>query len=201
MNFTPKQYQILKAIHQYKNEHGYAPTYVELARAMKVTTITIYEHLGALERKNAIRRRRHEARSIEIIEKDFLRDQESLNSLPVKGSLVDGALIEAQQSAPVEELPAGALFNCKPNSFLLRVQGRSMAGSHILDGDLIVMEDRETAENGEWVMVDERGQTSFKRYFKENGKIRLQPADPVQQSSIVERCRIKGVLKGLVRRI
>ena len=63
MNYTPKQLQILQMIYQFQQQHNYSPTYAELAAALKVSTITVFEHLEALERKGAIRRRRHEARS------------------------------------------------------------------------------------------------------------------------------------------
>ena len=82
MNYTPKQLQILKLIYQYQTEHGFAPTYAELAKNLSVSTITVFEHLEALERKGAIRRRRHEARSVEII--DALE--------PVRRQLYTGAL-------------------------------------------------------------------------------------------------------------
>ena len=64
MNYTPKQLQILRMIYEYQKGHGFSPTYAELAKDLGVSTITVFEHLEALERKNAIRRRRHEAPKI-----------------------------------------------------------------------------------------------------------------------------------------
>jgi len=71
MTYTPKQIQILKLIQDFQNENGYSPTYAEMAKKLNVSTITVFEHLEALEKKKAITRRRHEARSIEIIEPRF----------------------------------------------------------------------------------------------------------------------------------
>lgn len=88
MNYTPKQLQILRMIYDYQQENGYSPTYAELARQLGVSTITVFEHLEALERKGAIRRRRHEARSVEITEPTFLRQtQQQGRMLPVRGAI------------------------------------------------------------------------------------------------------------------
>src|ERR1700759_709712 len=105
MNYTPKQLQILKLIHQFQDEHGYSPTYAELARQLGVSTITVFEHLEALERKGAIRRRRHEARSVEITEPTFLRQtQQASRFLPIKGLIAAGKPIEAVALDGAEEL-------------------------------------------------------------------------------------------------
>src|SRR5579862_6680379 len=201
MNYTPKQLQILKLIHQFQEEHGYSPTYAELAKQLGVSTITVFEHLEALERKNAIRRRRHEARSVEIIEPNFLREQTTRKSLQIKGAIAAGAPIEAVEVNTTEELPLGEVFGCKPNSFMLRVKGDSMIEDHIMDGDLIVVEGRDTANDGEIVVaLDENGQATLKRFYRENGKIRLQPSNPTMPPIIVDNCKIQGEFKGLIRR-
>jgi len=105
MNYTPKQLQILKLIQRFQDEHGYSPTYAELAKQLGVSTITVFEHLEALERKNAIRRRRHEARSVEIIEPNFLRENAARKTLAVKGLIAAGFPIEAVEDAAAEEMP------------------------------------------------------------------------------------------------
>ncbi|MEI6236034.1 MAG: transcriptional repressor LexA [Planctomycetota bacterium] len=201
MNYTPKQLQILKLIFHFQQEHGFSPTYAELAKELKVSTITVFEHLQALERKNAIRRRRHEARSVEIIEPNFLREHATKKMLAVRGMIAAGLPIEAVEDSTAEEMPLADVFSCKPNSFMLRVKGDSMIDDHIMDGDLIVVEGRETAENGEIVVaVDDNGQATLKRYYKENGKFRLQPSNPTMAAIIVDNCKIQGVFKGLIRR-
>jgi repressor LexA len=202
VNYTPKQLQILRLIYQYQKEHGFSPTYAELAKDLGVSTITVFEHLEALERKNAIRRRRHEARSVEIIEPNFLREQSGRKSLQVKGTIAAGSPIEAVEATGTdEEVALGDVFNCKNSSYVLRVKGDSMIEDHICDGDLIVVEQRETADDGEIVVaVDDNGQATLKRFYKENGKIRLQPSNPTMPPIIVDNCVIRGVFKGLLRR-
>ncbi|HYF52574.1 MAG TPA: transcriptional repressor LexA [Planctomycetota bacterium] len=201
MNYTPKQLQILRLIYQYQQEHGFSPTYAELAKELGVSTITVFEHLEALERKGAIRRRRHEARSVEITEPVFLREQTQKKGLPIRGTIAAGLPIEAVESA-TEEMPLGEVFNCKTSSYLLRVKGDSMIDDHIMDGDLIVVEQRDTATDGEIVVaLDDHGQATLKRFYKENGKIRLQPSNSKMSPIIVDNCKIQGVFKGLLRRV
>ena len=201
MNYTPKQLQILKLIHEFHSEHGYAPTYADLAKTLGVSTITVFEHLEALEKKNAIRRRRHEARSVEIIEPNFLREHSNRNNLPIKGSIAAGRPIDAIEDLDAEQMPLGDVFGCRNNSFMLRVKGDSMNDDHNMDGDLIVVESRDTASDGEIVVaLDDSGQATLKRFYRENGKIRLQPSNPTMAPMIVDKITIQGVFKGLVRR-
>ena len=202
MNYTPKQLEFLRLIYRFQQEHGFSPTYAELAKELNVSTITVFEHLEALERKNAIRRRRHEARSVEILETNFLHEQPRRKALSIKGTIAAGAPIEAMVVESAEELPLGDMFNCRNESFVLRVKGDSMIGDHIMDGDLIVVEARETAENGEIVVaLDDSNQATLKRFYRENGKIRLQPSNTSMPPILVDNCRIQGVFKGLVRKV
>src|SRR4051812_5839493 len=125
MNYTPKQLQILRLIHAFQQQHGYSPTYAELAKQLGVSTITVFEHLEALERKGAIRRRRHEARSVEITEPNFLKESITRKTLAVKGLIAAGLPIEAVEETAADELPLADVFGAKPNSFMLRVKGDS----------------------------------------------------------------------------
>lgn len=197
MNYTPRQLQILKLIHKYQQEHGFSPTYAELADELDVSTITVFEHLEALERKGAIRRRRHEARSVEIVEQQFLQEN-APKALPLMGHIAAGKPIEALEMR--EELPVGDFFSCRKGSYILKVKGESMIDDHIMDGDYVVVEGREAANDGEVVvaMLDD-GAVTLKRYYRDNGKIRLQPANSTMQPILLDRVTIQGVVKGVVR--
>src|SRR5207244_11177864 len=119
----------------------------------------------------------------------------------VKGMSAAGLPIEAVEETGAEELPLADVFGAKPNSFMLRVKGDSMVDDHILDGDLIVVEGRDTANDGEIVVaLDDNGQATLKRFFRENGRIRLQPSNPTMAPIIVDTCKIQGIFKGLVRK-
>jgi len=201
VNYTPKQLHILRLIQQYQQRHNYSPTYAELAEELKVSTITVFEHLEALERKGAIRRRRHEARSVEITEPEFLPEGQRRANIPVRGTISAGAPIEAAATGQVEELSLESLFAPKRNTYVLRVKGNSMAEDHILDGDLIIVEAREKAKDGEMVVaLDENGKATLKRLFHEDGQVRLRSSDPALPPLTADHLRIQGVVRGLVRK-
>jgi len=205
MNYTPKQLQLLQLIYDYQEEHGYSPTYAELAKMLNVSTITVFEHLEALEKKYAIRRRRHEARSVEITAPHFLLEQSKKDTLPVsqlplKGSIAAGKPIEAIEEGDSVAV-IGDVFNCKANYYALKVKGDSMIDDHICDGDYIVVERRDEAKDGEIVVaLDNEGQATLKRFYRENGKIRLQPSNPNMPPIIVDNIKVQGVFKGLLRK-
>lgn len=200
MNYTPKQLQILRLIYDYQQQHGFSPTYAELAKDLGVSTITVFEHLEALERKGAIRRRRHEARSVEIIEPNFLREQGTRKTLPLRGSIAAGKPLEAVETS--EEVPIGDVFGLSHNTFVLKVKGDSMIEDHIVDGDMIVVEGCDVARDGEIVVaLLPDGQATLKRYYKENGRVRLQPSNASMQPIYAENVKVQGIYRGLVRKL
>lgn len=198
MNYTPKQLDILRLIFEYQNEHNYSPTYAELAKRLNVSTITVFEHLEALQRKGAIRRRRHEARSVELVDPSFLRGVATRKVLPLKGVIAAGKPLEAVETP--EEDALAKLYQPGPNTFLLKVKGDSMIDDHIMDGDLIVVEGRDEAKDGEIVvaLLDD-GTATLKRYYKEDSRVRLQPSNSSMAPIYANNVRIQGVFKGLVR--
>jgi len=206
MNYTPKQLQLLQLIYDYQEEHGYSPTYAELAKMLNVSTITVFEHLEALEKKYAITRRRHEARSVEITAPHFLLEQSKRDSLPIsslalKGNIAAGSPIEAIEDVSQQTL-LGDIFSCKPSYYALKVRGDSMIDDHIVDGDYILVEQRDTASDGEIVVaLDDNGHATLKRLYRENGKIRLQPSNTKMPPIIVDNVKIQGVFKGLLRKV
>lgn len=200
MNLTPRQLDVLVAIRNYRHIHGYAPTMQELADQLGTSKVTIFEHIGALERKRIIRRDKHKARSLEIISDEKLPDENRSTKLPLLGAIAAGSPIEAIENR--EELDLEAMFSARQGVYVLRVRGESMIEDHLCDGDYVVIERRETARNGEQVVaLLDTGEATLKRYYKENGKIRLQPANKTMEPRIVDpdRCRVQGVVIGVLR--
>ena len=198
MNYTPKQLQVLRLVHEYTAEHGYSPTYAELATQLGVTTITVFEHVAALERKGAIRRRRHEARSVEIVETNFLREQVTRKVLPVKARLSpDGRVIPEEK--PAELLPA-ELVPWTAEAFLLSVEGNALAPAHILNGDLVLLEARLLPAPGETVLASVgEGPAALYTYRVEKNEGLLVAAGGSARSVPASRATIHGVYRGLVR--
>jgi repressor LexA len=200
MNLTPRQLDVVVAIRNYRHIHGVAPTMQELADQLGTSKVTIFEHVGALEKKRVIRRDRHKARSLEIISEEKLPDENRATKLPMLGTIAAGSPIEAIENR--EELDLEKLFHSRNGVYVLKVRGESMIEDHLCDGDFVVIERRENARNGEQVVaLLDTGEATLKRYYKEGGKIRLQPANSSMEPRIVEadRCRVQGVVIGVLR--
>jgi repressor LexA len=200
MNLTPRQTDVMVAIRNYRHLHGYSPTMQELADQLGTSKVTIFEHVGALEKKRLLRRDKHKARSLEITKTDLLPDENRATKLPLLGNIAAGSPIEAVENR--EELDLEQLFHSRNGVFVLRVRGDSMIEDHLCDGDYVVIERREQAKNGEQVVaLLDSGEATLKRFYKEGSKIRLQPANHSMEPRIVDanRCKVQGVVIGVLR--
>src|SRR5208283_1324799 len=172
MNLTPRQVDVVVAIRNYRHLHGYSPTMQELADQLGTSKVTIFEHVGALEKKRVLHRNKHKARSLEIIADELLPDEDRSTKLPLLGSIAAGSPILAVENR--EEIDLEQLFRAKHGVYVLRVRGESMIEDHLCDGDYVVIERRETARNGEQVVaLLDSGEATLKRFYKEGGRIRL----------------------------
>jgi len=199
MTPTPKQLKILVAIRDFRVRNGYSPTMQELADQLGVSKVTIFEHVEALERKGLILRARNRARSLEVSPEVRLPDESKLASYPIVGTIAAGHPIEAIETRETLELET--LFNTRYGTYVLRVKGNSMIDDHIADGDYVIIERREQARDGETVvaLLDD-GQATLKRFYKERGRVRLQPANSAMQPIYVDKdIKIQGVLIGVLR--
>jgi repressor LexA len=200
MNLTPRQLDVLVAIRNYRHLHGYAPTMQELADQLGTSKVTIFEHVGALEKKRILRRDKHKARSLEIISEERLPDENRDTKLPLLGAIAAGSPIEAVETR--EEIDLESLFHSRNGVYVLRVRGDSMIDDHLCDGDFVVIERRNNPRNGEQVVaLLDSGEATLKRFYKEGNKIRLQPANSTMQPRIVpaDQCRVQGVVIGVLR--
>src|SRR6266513_800791 len=200
MNLTARQLDVIVAIRNYRHIHGYAPTMQELADQLGTSKVTIFEHVGALEKKRVLRRDKHKARSLEITSDARLPDEDRATKLPLLGSIAAGSPIEAIENR--EELDLEQLFQSRNGVYVLRVRGDSMIDDHLCDGDFVVIERRENARNGEQVVaLLDSGEATLKRFYRDGSKIRLQPANSTMEPRIVDadRCKVQGVVIGVLR--
>jgi repressor LexA len=202
MNLTPRQVDVVVAIRNYRHLNGYAPTMQELADMLGTSKVTIFEHVGALERKRVLRRDKHKARSLEIVTDKRLPDEHRSTKLPLLGAIAAGSPIEAIENR--EEVDLELLFNARAGVYVLKVRGDSMIEDHLCDGDFVVIERRETARNGEQVvaLIIETGEATLKRFYREPGnKVRLQPANATMEPRILDATsvRVQGVVIGVLR--
>jgi repressor LexA len=199
MNLTPRQLDVIVAIRNFRHIHGYAPTMQELADQLGTSKVTIFEHVGALEKKRVIRRDKHKARSLEIVA-DVLPDEERPTKLPLLGAIAAGSPIEAIENR--EEIDLETMFHSRSGVYVLRVRGESMIEDHLCDGDYVVIERRDSARNGEQVVaLLDTGEATLKRFYREGGKIRLQPANSSMEPRYVDadKVRVQGVVIGVLR--
>jgi repressor LexA len=196
MNVTPKQLRVLEFIRRFCDTNGYAPTLDEIARVLKVSKVTILQHVRALERRGVIRRGRYQSRSIEIIKTDVAGG----TTIPLVGAIAAGAPIEAIEEHEVLDL--GELVAGRAEPFMLRVRGDSMIEEQIRDGDFVICERRASARNGETVVaVLPSGDATLKKFFQEpGGRVRLQPANARLSPLYTDRVDIRGVVVGVLRK-
>lgn len=211
MNLTPKQLEIVKFIVDYRERRGLAPTLEEIARELGVSKITVYEHVAQLERKGAITKQKYQSRSIQVTQSlvQELADlserearrvaQEQPYVMPLMGTIAAGAPIEA--IVDQQEFDFADLFQRDRPTYVLKVKGLSMIDEGIRSGDYVLVENRRWASNGETVVaIIGDNEATLKKYYKEGGRIRLQPANPELEPIVVDQCEIRGVVVGLVRR-
>jgi len=201
MPLTKRQKEILDYIHRFIDEHGYAPSFEEIAQFFGYSSLaTVHEHLTNLERKGYIRKSYNESRSIEMVPED---GTVSAFELPLLGAVAAGLPIEAVQDQESLAVPADMVRPGKDN-FVLRVEGNSMIDEQIRDGDYIVVSSQPTASDGEVVVALVGGDSAtVKRLYREpENRIRLQPANPAMDPIVVDASEVtvQGVVVGLIRR-
>jgi repressor LexA len=199
MNLTPKQLQLIR---DSRIRRGYSPTMQELADEIGVSKVTVFEHVEALIKKGALIREANKARSLSIAEGVAVPDESRPLKFPLVGKIAAGYPIEKVADADeIDLVDFLSTVDDAGSTFALVVDGESMRDEGILDGDLVLLERAQVANNGDRVVaLLEDGSTTLKTFFKENDHIRLQPANPDFDPIRVKFCQIQGIVKGVVRR-
>jgi len=205
MTLTKRQKEVLDYLVSFENKHGYSPSFEEIARKMRLTSLaTIHKHLSTLERKGFIRRGYNQSRSIEItqlpkpVRKQVIERQ--MVGLPLVGRIAAGRPLEALEDR--ESISLGDFVRGQ-NSFVLQVKGNSMQDDHILDGDYVVVEQTQVANSGEIVVALVGDEATLKRFYRaDGGKVRLQPANSQMAPIIVAASdlKIQGRVIGVLRK-
>jgi repressor LexA len=198
-SLTPKQLRVLTYIRDYSSARGYAPTMQELADEFGVSKVTVFEHIGALQKKGYLKRARHRARSLRLSDGIAFPDERPTR-LPLAGTIAAGQPIEAIEEREVLDLEE--LFVGPHQTFVLRVRGDSMVDDQICDGDYVVLEKREAVRDGETVVaLLEDGEATLKRLYHDHDGYRLQPANPNYKPIKTKDLRVQGVVVGVVRKL
>mgnify|MGYP000848137957 FL=1 len=196
-----KQIQILEFIKKEITDKGYPPSVREIGAAVGLrSTSTVHGHLERLEKKGLIRRDATKPRAIEVLD-EFQNNKKEMIDIPVVGKVRAGEPILAVENVEdVVPLPMD-FIRTNNQTFILKVQGDSMIEAGILDGDYLIVEQRNTAENGEIVVALIDDSATVKTFYKEDGYIRLQPENSSMSPIISNDVVILGKVIGLFRKI
>ncbi len=201
MPLTRRQREILDHLTSTIDRQGFAPSFEEIAEHFGYTSLaTVHEHLSNLEQKGYIRRSYNQSRSVEVLPP---RGSIGASEIPLLGTVAAGMPIESVMAGEVVAVPDEMLPRRGPN-YALKVRGDSMIDEQIADGDMVVVNGRESADNGEMVIALVNGsEATVKRFYREpGGWIRLQPANAAmrplrfQESDVL----IQGVVVGVIRK-
>lgn len=200
---TKRQNEILTYIKKFIVSNGYPPTVREIGEALDVSSpATIHAHLQNLEEKGWIKKQGSKNRAIELlVENEFEPKNENIVEVPLLGKITAGSPIEAiEQPDEYFSLPTYLLPTNK-DVFTLKVSGNSMINAGIFDGDIVIVEKKNTARNGEIVvaMTDEN-EVTLKTFYKETNYFRLQPENDTMDPIILNNVTILGKAIGLYRK-
>jgi repressor LexA len=198
---TKRQRQLLDYVHQYSTKNGYPPTHEEMAEALEVNSVaTIHDHLLELVRKGFVKIYKGSVRGVEVVEKSF-GGKTGQVELPLIGLIAAGKPIEAIEGRQTTVKVAPNLLSGNRRAFVLKVKGDSMIEEGILDGDYVVVEEQNTAENGDIVVaLLENEFATLKKFYREKGRIRLMPANAKMAPIYAQNVTIQGKVKSIIRR-
>ena len=196
---TKKQTEILEYIKSKILNKGYPPSVRDICTAVNLkSTSSVHAHLETLEKNGYIRRDPTKPRAIEIIDDNFNLTRREVVNVPLIGQVAAGQPLLAVENI-TGYFPIPAEFIPKEEVFMLNVKGESMVNAGIYDGDQIIVKQQSTASNGEIVVALVDDSATVKRFYKENGHIRLQPENDFMEPIIVDSCEIIGKVIGLIR--
>jgi repressor LexA len=198
---TEKQQRILEVIREFTHEQGYPPSVREIGERVGLSSSsTVQSHLKTLERRGLLRRDPTKPRA--LVASRPAGDPEPVASatLPLLGRVAAGVPITATENLE-EQFVLPASWVPRNGGFMLRVRGDSMIDAAILDGDLIVVEPRPTANNGEIVVAMIDGEATVKRFYRESGRVRLQPENATMAPIYADDVTIVGRVEAVIRKL
>ena len=196
---STKQREILEYIKSQILEKGFPPAVRDICEAVNLkSTSSVHSHLETLEKNGYIRRDPTKPRAIEILDESFNFTRREMVNVPLVGRVAAGEPLLAEQNVenyfpiPMEYMP-------NAQTFMLTVKGESMINAGIFDGDMVLVEQRNHARNGEMIVALVDDGATVKTFYKEEGVIRLQPENDYMDPIIVPDCQILGKVIGVFR--
>lgn len=196
---SPKQQEILDYIKSQILERGFPPAVRDICDAVHLkSTSSVHSHLETLEKNGYIRRDPTKPRAIEILDDSFNFTRREMVNVPMIGRVAAGEPILAEQNIE-NYFPIPMEFMPNNQTFMLKVKGESMINAGIFDGDLVLVEQCQTARNGEMVVALIEDGATVKTFYKEKDAIRLQPENDSMDPIIVTDVKILGKVIGVFR--
>ena len=199
MALTRRQREVFDIIRDFIATNGYSPSLEEIGSTLGLSSVaTVHKHVTHLVEKGLVRRVWNQNRSIELVDDAAGRALD----LPLVGTIAAGAPIEAIPTTETITVPAD-MVSGRGRTFVLKIQGDSMTGEHIREGDYVIIEERQTARDGETVVALLDGaDATLKRFYRDGATVRLQPSHPTMQPIVVaaDRVSVQGVVVGLIRK-
>jgi repressor LexA len=216
---TPRQVQILRLIEDVRNRSGCSPTLQEMAGTLRVSKVTVFEHVEALVRKGLLHRAPNKARSLTLDSSVKLSPSDgsgqpmpsksdngdsspavnpSGGMYPMAGYIAAGVPLEAVEIP--DTLDVSGMFETATGTFALRVRGDSMIDDHICEGDFVLVQKSNRAGDGQIVVaVLEDGQATLKKIYRDGNGFRLEGANPTFKTIYADKVDIQGVVIGVLR--
>jgi repressor LexA len=205
MDLTKRQQEIFDFIRKYSAKYGYPPTVRDIGKAVGLaSSSTVHAHLANLEKIGLLRRDPSKPRAIELFDRavgsavEGVRNIVRPDSLPLLGSVAAGQPILAEENVE-EYVPVPTLAGGADGDYLLRIRGESMKDAGIVEDDLVVVHQQDTAQQGDIVVALLGEEATVKRYFREPDHIRLQPENETMEPIRTKEVKVLGRVVGLLR--
>lgn len=207
MDLTKRQQEIFDFIRKYSAKYGYPPTVRDIGKAVGLaSSSTVHAHLANLEKIGLLRRDPSKPRAIELLDRamgsamDSVRSIVRSDGLPLVGAVAAGQPILAEENVE-EYVSVPDIAGGEEGQYLLRIRGDSMKDAGILEGDLVVVHQQDTAQNGDIVVALLGEEATVKRFFRESDHIRLQPENDALEPIRSKEVKILGRVVGLMRSV
>jgi len=206
-SLNPRQRQILDYLRDHSRDHSYPPTVREIGRAVGLSSSsTVQNHLNTLETRGFITRDPAKSRTVEIVNSDVSHGREgNIVHLPLVGRVAAGTPVLAVENVE-EHLDVGKEIAGGDDSYALTVHGESMIDAGIRDGDMVVVSPRRDAPANGTIVVARienentgESEVTVKRFFRESGRIRLQPENSTMEPIYARELQLEGVVVAVIR--
>ena len=199
MALTRRQREVLNVIQEFIDANGYSPSLEEIGGSLGLSSVaTVHKHVTHLVEKGLVRRVWNQNRSIDLVREE----NGKAFDLPLVGTIAAGLPLEAVPTTETLTVPAD-MVSGRGRTFVLKIQGESMIGEQIREGDYVVIEERQLARDGETVVALVDGtDATLKRIYREGSTVRLQPSHPTMAPIVLpaDRVQVQGVVVGLIRK-